>query len=143
MASQPPDSGQVIPENRAVVEGVLLEPVRLRNTPRGTLVAELVLAHAREVSDLPPITRCELQMTVVAVGSLAEACRNWAPGIPLRVSGRLNQRRWIRDGRTRWGPVELVAQTLATGTLGVDRSAPPAEQSGRACQSEETQDGQE
>ncbi|MBF0589682.1 MAG: hypothetical protein HQL53_11200, partial [Magnetococcales bacterium] len=36
-------------------------------------------------------------------------------GETLRVAGHLNQRRWIRDGQTRWGRLELVARTIGPG----------------------------
>ncbi len=51
-------------------------------------------------------------MSIMAIGPLAETCRSLEPGVSLRVAGHLNQRRWIRDGVTRWGRMELVARKI-------------------------------
>ncbi|MBF0622784.1 MAG: single-stranded DNA-binding protein [Magnetococcales bacterium] len=98
--------------NEAVLDGVLVEKPQFRSTPQGRSVVTLILGHRSEVSDLKPISRLEVQMSVVALGSLANACRDIKVGTPLRVRGRLNQKRWIRQGVTRWGQTELVAQSL-------------------------------
>ncbi|MBF0136551.1 MAG: single-stranded DNA-binding protein [Magnetococcus sp. DMHC-1] len=102
----------VAPENQTILEGVLLEPVGVRLTPSGRPVATLELEHRSTVTDLLPLERCEVRIAVLAVGTLAEWCRNLPPGANLRVAGRLNQRRWIREGKTRWGRTELIAQRI-------------------------------
>ncbi|MBF0153579.1 MAG: single-stranded DNA-binding protein [Magnetococcales bacterium] len=102
----------VVPENRTVLEGVLLEPVAMRHSPTGRSTATLELEHRSVAMDIQPLERYELRIVVLAVGSLAETCRNLHPGASLRVTGRLNQRRWIRAGKVRWGRTELVAQGI-------------------------------
>ncbi|MBF0426219.1 MAG: single-stranded DNA-binding protein [Magnetococcales bacterium] len=96
------------------MEGVLLEPAAVRHTPSGRPLVALELEHRSTVSDTQPPERCELRITVLAVGPLAGQCQDLPPGARLRVVGRLNQRRWIRAGETRWGRTELIAQEIAS-----------------------------
>lgn len=98
--------------NQTVLEGVLAEPVEIRVTPAGRTVATLMVEHHSQAKDIEPIQRLEVSMAVMAVGPLGDRCRDLVQGSRLRVEGRLNQRRWIRDGKVRWGRTELVAQRI-------------------------------
>lgn len=105
-----------MPANQARVEGVLAEPIQWRTTPAGLTTARLTLEHRSRAAD--PATlggeelRLELRMAVLALGGLAEQCRTWQPGSTVLAEGRLNQQRWTRNNRLRWGQVELVAIRL-------------------------------
>ncbi|MBF0177561.1 MAG: single-stranded DNA-binding protein [Magnetococcales bacterium] len=109
----------VVPENATILEGILLEPAAMQTTPTGLSLATLEVEHRSDMVDVQPLSRYELRMVVLAIGPLAEACRTLPPGSHLRVEGRLNQRRWIRAGKTRWGRTELVARHI--------ESKPPAD----------------
>ena len=98
--------------NRVVLEGVLLKTAEFRFTPAGRPVATLELEHRSWAVGMEPALKLELHIPVVAVGPLAEWCRRLVVGDRLRVDGRLNQRRWIRDGKVRWGRTELVARDI-------------------------------
>lgn len=95
--------------NYLVLEGTLATPPEFRFTPAGRLVARLCLEHLSQESAGDAPQRIELRMAVLALGRLAEQCRPLVQGTPLHVEGRLNQKRWIRDGQVRWGQTELLA----------------------------------
>lgn len=104
------------PANRTILEGTLIAPPEFRYTPAGRLVASLDVEHVSLKSGVganPPL-RIELRMPVLALGELAERCRLFSQGVSLYVEGRLNQKRWIRDGKVRWGRTELLAQQIKT-----------------------------
>lgn len=98
--------------NSVELEGRLIEPVDFRVTPAGRAVATLELEHLSTHDDPEPGLRLEARMVVVAMGPLAERYRACAVGSRLRVQGRLNQKRWIRDDRVRWGRLELLAREI-------------------------------
>lgn len=98
--------------NHVFLEGVLTLEAKVRLTPSGESVATLELEHASESHDTLPIKRMELKITVLLLGQLAEACRGLPEGSVVKVQGRLNQKRWIRDNRVRWGKTELIANQL-------------------------------
>ncbi|MBF0164056.1 MAG: single-stranded DNA-binding protein [Magnetococcales bacterium] len=98
--------------NSVELEGRLIEPVDFRVTPAGRSVATLELEHLSIHDDPEPGLRLEARMVVVAMGALAERYRACAVGSMLRVQGRLNQKRWIRDDRIRWGRLELLAREI-------------------------------
>ncbi|MBF0417580.1 MAG: single-stranded DNA-binding protein [Magnetococcales bacterium] len=105
-------SGEVeetLAANSVELAGRLIEPVDFRVTPAGRAVATLELEHLSIHDDPEPGLRLEARMVVVAMGALAEQYRACAVGTTLRVQGRLNQKRWIRDDRIRWGRLELLA----------------------------------
>ncbi|MEO5339081.1 MAG: hypothetical protein H7837_00990 [Magnetococcus sp. MYC-9] len=89
-----------------------MTPPEFRVTPAGRLVAHLCMEHLSQESAVDPLQRIELRMPVLALGPLAEQCRPLTQGTPLHVEGCLNQKRWIRDGKVRWGPTELLAQRI-------------------------------
>ncbi|MEO5333128.1 MAG: single-stranded DNA-binding protein [Magnetococcus sp. YQC-5] len=95
--------------NHSVLEGILLQPVEYRVTTTGRPVLFLELEHLSRHEDPDPLLRLEVRMTVMTMGKLAEQCRSLVPGSALRVTGRLNQKRWVRDGKVRWGRIELAA----------------------------------
>lgn len=99
-------------ENRVTLDGVVATEVLLRVTPAGCRVASFTLAHASAVHDLDPLPRLELNLPVMALGRLADQALALAPGSRVRIQGRLNQKRWTRSGKTRWGAVELVVLDL-------------------------------
>lgn len=99
-------------DNRVNLEGVLLEPAKYRVTPSGRPVSTLELEHVSRSHGTEPVERLELRIPVLAMGLLAEESRGFPVGTRLRVEGRLNQKRWIRDEKVRWGRTELVAQKL-------------------------------
>lgn len=98
--------------NHTVLEGVLTQTSEWRVTPGGLPMLRLELEHLSTPLDLAPLERVELRLPIVALGELAETCRHIPPGTRLRIVGVLNQKRWIRDGKTRWGAVELVARSI-------------------------------
>lgn len=102
-------SGQV---NQTTLDGVVLQPAEFRFTPSGRPVAKLMVEHISNTINPAPIEQLELRMPVVALGDLAEKYRDIAPGQSIRVAGSLNQKRWIRDGKVRWGKTELFANTI-------------------------------
>lgn len=99
-------------ENQVRLEGTLAKSCEVRYTPSGVMVATLELEHTSEVADADPIKRLELKMPVVSFGALAEVCAALPQGACVRVVGRLNQKRWIRENRIRWGQVEVIATSL-------------------------------
>ena len=98
--------------NRVELEGVLTEPVKFRTAPSGTRVASLELEHRSPGDPNSPVPLYHLAITVVAVGELGERFAQLETGSSLKVSGQLNQRRWIRDGQTRFGKMELMARQI-------------------------------
>ena len=99
-------------QNQTTLEGVIIQPTDVRYTPTGREGALLMIEHISETNPSAPIQRLELHMPVVALGELANQCRNIVPGQSIRVEGYLNQKRWIRDGKVRWGKTELFARTI-------------------------------
>lgn len=95
--------------NDVVLEATLLKTGDYRVTAAGRAVLWLELEHLSSYSDLDPGLRLEVRMMVMVMGELAQKHRSLSPGCLLRVTGRLNQKRWIRDGKVRWGRMELVA----------------------------------
>ncbi|MBF0124046.1 MAG: single-stranded DNA-binding protein [Magnetococcales bacterium] len=110
----PPAAAPSYLANELVLGGLLLEPAEMRTTPSGQVVARLEIAHHCHDGTLPPLQEWAVRMTVLAIGPLAERCRSLFPGAKIRVVGRLNQKRWLRDGQTRWGKMELVAREIET-----------------------------
>ncbi|MBF0401843.1 MAG: single-stranded DNA-binding protein [Magnetococcales bacterium] len=98
--------------NHVVLEGRLAKLPEFRFTPAGRLVAHLQLEHVSQGGEGDPPPRIELQLPVLALGPLAERCRPLIPGDALHVEGTLNQKRWIRDGKVRWGQTELLAHQI-------------------------------
>ncbi|MBF0284263.1 MAG: single-stranded DNA-binding protein [Magnetococcales bacterium] len=94
--------------NRVILEGILDEPPALKSTPSGGWIAKLVLVHHSRQGD----RIWALRLPVTATGKLAEFCRTLPSGQRLRVVGALDQKRWMREGRTRWGGVELTAESV-------------------------------
>lgn len=92
-----------------VLEGVLITPVDYRVTATGRPLLWMELEHLSCHEQPDPELRLEVRMPVLAVGALADRWRSLTPGCRLRVTGRLNQKRWVKDGKIRWGQMELVA----------------------------------
>jgi len=95
--------------NQVQLDGTLAGSCEIRRTPTGLSVATLELEHESHFFDTGPIKRLELKVPVVMFDTLAERCAELPAGTRIRVIGRLNQKRWIRDNRIRWGQVELIA----------------------------------
>ncbi|MBF0427606.1 MAG: single-stranded DNA-binding protein [Magnetococcales bacterium] len=95
--------------NQAVLEGSVLKPVEYRVTATGRPVLFLELEHLSQHPDPDPSLRMEVCMPVMVMGELADQCRSLLPGMVLRVTGRLNQKRWVKEDKVRWGRHELVA----------------------------------
>ncbi|MBF0415752.1 MAG: single-stranded DNA-binding protein [Magnetococcales bacterium] len=100
--------------NHVELEGTLAKPCDLRYTPTGIAVATLELDHVSNHPDTAPLKRMELKIVVIAFDSLADQCAVLVAGTRLKFRGRLNQKRWIRDERIRWGQVELIATAMET-----------------------------
>ncbi|MBF0096354.1 MAG: single-stranded DNA-binding protein [Magnetococcales bacterium] len=98
--------------NQIVLAGTLADEPEFRFTPSGRLLACLTVEHLSQQEQFAA-QRIEVRMGVLALGDLAEWCRPLRPGQLLQVEGRLNQKRWIRDGKIRWGQVELWAERIA------------------------------
>lgn len=95
--------------NQVRLEGRIVAPVDFRVTPTGRALLWIELEHLSCHEQPDPALRYEVRMPVLALGSLAERWRTLTPGCRLRVTGRLNQKRWVRDNKVRWGRLELVA----------------------------------
>ncbi|MBF0128096.1 MAG: hypothetical protein HQM02_12925 [Magnetococcales bacterium] len=108
------DSGkEILPMvNHMELEGILLHPGEYRVTAAGRPVLHLELEHLSRHHTPEPSLQLEARIVVMAVGELAESNRFLSPGTLLRVAGRLNQKRWVRDGKVRWGRMELLAMTI-------------------------------
>jgi primosomal replication protein N len=98
--------------NQTILHGVVIQPAEFRFTPTGRQVALLIVEHLSESDQSAPIQHLELRMPIVALGDLAQICRDIAVGQNIRVEGSLNQKRWIRDGKVRWGKTELIASSI-------------------------------
>ncbi|MBF0213281.1 MAG: single-stranded DNA-binding protein [Magnetococcales bacterium] len=98
--------------NQALLEGQLLAPLDYRVTSTGRPVLFFELEHLSCHEEPDSALRLEARMPVMALGELADRCRTLMPGCTLRVTGRLNQKRWVRDGKVRWGRLELVAMEI-------------------------------
>lgn len=123
----PPGEGL---KNQVTLEGTLLEPVVYRTTPTGQTLATLVLEQVQDTLGKLPVPRLALKLTVVALGRLADQCRPLQTGQSLHVEGSLNQKRWIRDGKVRWGKMELLARIIVPQPL----SEPPVSSTGRGAE---------
>lgn len=99
-------------DNQVSLEGILAKNCQVRYTPSGLPVTTLELEHSSNLPDTGPIKRLELQIPVVTFDTLAEQCAELPAGTRIRVIGRLNQKRWIRDNRIRWGQVEIIATAI-------------------------------
>lgn len=99
-------------DNQVFLEGTLARSCQVSHTPSGLSVTTLELEHSSNFPDTGPIKRLELQIPVVMFDTLAEQCAELPAGTRIRVIGRLNQKRWIRDNRIRWGQVEIIATTV-------------------------------
>ncbi|MEO5345713.1 MAG: single-stranded DNA-binding protein [Magnetococcus sp. YQC-9] len=95
--------------NHVEFDGRLMTPVDYRVTPAGRPVAYLEVEHFSTHDAPETALRLEARVVVVTMGALAESCRGLTSGTRLRVIGRLNQKRWVRDGQVRWGRLELLA----------------------------------
>ncbi|MBF0383529.1 MAG: single-stranded DNA-binding protein [Magnetococcales bacterium] len=104
-----PESGLA---NQIILQGVVIQPAEFRFTPSGSEVALLVVEHISQKDQSAPIQHLELRMPIVALGDLAQKCHEITVGQNIRVEGSLNQKRWIRDGKVRWGKIELFANTI-------------------------------
>ena len=100
------------PANYVVLEGILIAPPVLRTTPAGRLMASMEIEHASLESGIDHPQRIALRMPVLALDAVAEGCRLFCQGAFLSVEGWLNQKRWIRDEKVRWGKTELLAQRV-------------------------------
>ncbi|MBF0146620.1 MAG: single-stranded DNA-binding protein [Magnetococcales bacterium] len=98
--------------NELHLEGTLAKSCELRHTPTGLAVATVELEHTSGYSDIAPLQRLELNIPVVLFDTLADLYGDLAAGTRISVIGRLNQKRWIRDDRIRWGQVEVIATSL-------------------------------
>ncbi len=108
-----PDPAIVLPPraNQLILAGTLADEPEFRFTPSGRLLACLTVEHLSQ-QEGGTAQRIEVRMGVLALGALAEWCRSLHPGQLLQVEGRLNQKRWIRDDKIRWGQVELWAERI-------------------------------
>ncbi|MBF0189580.1 MAG: single-stranded DNA-binding protein [Magnetococcales bacterium] len=98
--------------NQVLLEGQLLASVDYRVTPTGRPVLFLEIEHDSRHEQPDSSLSFQARMPVMALGELAARCRSLTPGCTLRVSGRLNQKRWVKDGKVRWGRLELVAMEI-------------------------------
>ena len=101
-----------MPANTVTLEGTLVTAPEFRYTPSGRLVASLEVEHCSQEGIGDRTRRIELRIPVQALDALAERCRPLVQGVVLRLEGTLNQKRWIRDGRVRWGKTELLAKEI-------------------------------
>ncbi|WP_130472253.1 single-stranded DNA-binding protein [Candidatus Magnetaquicoccus inordinatus] len=108
-----PDPVVVVPEraNHIVLAGTLADKPEFRSTPSGRLLACFILEHLSQDAAFSA-QRIEVRMEVSALGDLATRCRSLTTGQAVCVQGRLNQKRWIRDGKIRWGAIELLAEQI-------------------------------
>lgn len=112
--------------NWIILEGILISSPEFRYTPAGRLLASLEVEHVSLESGADNPRRIELRIPVLALGTLAELCRLLSQGTQIRVEGSLNQKRWIRDGKVRWGRTEILAQNIKSLDSGRESSSPAA-----------------
>ncbi|MBF0421466.1 MAG: single-stranded DNA-binding protein [Magnetococcales bacterium] len=98
--------------NSIQLEGTLTGIRKISYTPGGIPVATLELEHLSSHADIIPLRRLELKMVVVVFDSLADLTAQFSAGTRVRIHGRLNQKRWIRENKVRWGPVEVIATAV-------------------------------
>jgi single-strand DNA-binding protein len=83
--------------NKIILIGNLTKDPELRYTPRGMPVISFRIAVNNRLSKDKQET---LFIDIVAFGKVAEASNEYlAKGSPVLVEGRLNERRWEKDGQ--------------------------------------------
>ena len=101
-------------ENRLSLSGTLCKPPALRSTPLGRTICDMILAVNRRYG------RADY-LPCIAWGSLAYRCGTMGVGDPLRLSGRLQSRRYTKqvDGL----PQERTAFEVSIMSLDPDKNS--------------------
>ncbi|MBF0609766.1 MAG: single-stranded DNA-binding protein [Magnetococcales bacterium] len=103
-----------LPSNEVILQGVVVETPILRTTPNGRSVVALEVEHHAPTESSGQQVACRL--TLITLDDLAHKGKSLQPGSVVKARGRLNQRRWIRQGITRWGKMELLVDELTAIT---------------------------
>ena len=103
-------------ENRLFLRGTLCKPPTLRQTPLGRDICDLMLAVNR------PYGRSDY-LPCICWGSLARRAGRWQVGDRLRLEGRVQSRRYLKN--TESGPIERTAYEVSVLTASPDESPPP------------------
>lgn len=103
-------------ENRLFLRGTLCKPPTLRQTPLGRDICDLMLAVNR------PYGRSDY-LPCICWGSLARQAGRWQVGDRLRLEGRVQSRRYLKN--TESGPIERTAYEVSVLTASPDESPPP------------------
>jgi primosomal replication protein N len=93
--------------NRLFLRGTLCKPPNLRQTPLGRDICDLMLAVNR------PYGRSDY-LPCICWGSLARQAARWQVGDRLRLEGRVQSRRYLKN--TDSGPVERTAYEVSVLT---------------------------
>ena len=94
-------------ENRLLLRGTLCKPPKLRQTPLGRDICDLMLAVNR------PYGRSDY-LPCICWGGLARQAAHWEVGERLRLEGRVQSRRYIK--LTDAGPAERTAYEVSVLT---------------------------
>ena len=94
-------------ENRLLLRGTLCKPPKLRQTPLGRDICDLMLAVNR------PYGRSDY-LPCICWGGLARQAARWEVGERLRLEGRVQSRRYIK--LTEEGPAERTAYEVSVLT---------------------------
>ena len=94
-------------ENRLLLRGTLCKPPKLRQTPLGRDICDLMLAVTR------PYGRSDY-LPCICWGGLARQAARWEVGERLRLEGRVQSRRYIK--LTEEGPAERTAYEVSVLT---------------------------
>ena len=94
-------------ENRLLLRGTLCKPPKLRQTPLGRDICDLMLAVNR------PYGRSDY-LPCICWGGLARQAARWEVGERLRLEGRVQSRRYIK--LTEDGPAERTAYEVSVLT---------------------------
>ena len=105
-------------ENPNVIRltGAICKPPSFRTTPFGREIADLMLAVNR------PYGRSDY-LPCICWGSLARQAGRWQVGDRLRLEGRVQSRRYLKN--TESGPIERTAYEVSVLTASPDESPPP------------------
>ncbi len=98
--------------NKTILIGNLTKDVELRYTGGGTPVATLRLASSTKYKGNDGMKEETLFIDCVVWGKQAESCNQYLhKGNSALVEGRLQERRWEKDGN-KHSKIEIVAQTI-------------------------------
>jgi len=124
--------------NKVILIGNLTKDPELRYTPQGTPVATFRLAVNSKYKQSDDAKQDTTFIDIVVFGKQAEPCAQYLnKGSSALVEGRLQERRWEKDGQQR-SKFEIVAQSVQF--LSSKRGSSPDSGEQDFAQSEDTTD---